>query len=450
MNPIKWSPSLNPLDKLRTNPMPRQMYSMPRNNVVKPNMAPLYNALQQNANNQFTLQRDQQAFDRQIARDNANHMRQRALADQAYERRVKLQKEAEEKLKAQKDLDWERGGKLRYLTAEINLWNLVSRGLQNANNLEAANASKQNLNTVIESRKAYLDKIKGDAAQMWLSENVDDGWDAMSPSEKFGEQDFDWEHVVDTGDITVGGNTFTEDMGNDELSKKFYNLSGPEQLEFAKQVARRKKLNFDEEMMVTDEQKKMEEEIATYMTTASQIADTPPEDIAFIKQSIANVIKQINPNLEDVVQNELIVPTQNTPKGSPVINEGMGGDAAQQRSLDVSSEEPDTSINDITAIANSSESTRVKAVEPSQPDVKTNPINAPRRSMDDSTALSRGLSSVVQKAKTFDPIDFFFKDEKVDNMLQKRIALIKEAKKYGIPFTTYGETLREVEAAKAQ
>jgi hypothetical protein len=166
-------------------------------------------------------------------------------------------------------------------------------------------------------------------------------------------------------------------------------------------------------------------------------------------KSYLNMFKDVIPETEMNLQ---MLDMGTAPNFNPEIDEGMGRDATAERSLDMSSEAPtESTSDDITAIANSGGGTKIKDVESSQPSVSPNPVNPPRKSMDDSTALSRGLSSIMEKAKSSDPLGFLKSaGAKHDRAVDARIALQREAKKYGIPFTTYEETLRKVEAAKAR
>lgn len=336
MNPIKWSPF--PADYQRQQVgqvQPKQLVNM-RGGVVKPNSQPLYTALQQKANNQFTAMRDQQQFNRQIARDNIANMRRRANIDYEYERREKLAQEAEQKLKEQKAEDWEREGKLKHQLTELRFKQTLHTELGNVDKKEHANIIKQNLEKTLDEKKKRLDEVKEETAQRWLEENIDDEWDAMSPSEQFGEQDFDWKHVADDGDITIGGNTFTKDMGNDDLREKYESLSGAEKIEFAKQLARRKEISFDEAMMVSQEQKDLEEQIQEMEAMKLSIIETNPNDIRMMRQQLLSIL---NPDLETELRNELMNPGNApsfNPQESGQIEPGMGRDAAAQRSLDYS------------------------------------------------------------------------------------------------------------------
>lgn len=329
MNPIKWT-SPYPVGQVQ----PRQVVSM-RGGVVNPNMQPMYTALQQKANNQFTAMRDQNQFNRQIARDNLNHIRRRASMDYEFEKRKKLAEETEQKIKEQKQEDWEREGKLKHQLTELKFKQTLLTELGNVDKKEHANKIKQGLQTTLEEKKQRLDEVKGETAQRWLEENIDDEFD-WSFSEQFGEQDFDWEHVADDGDITVGGNTFTEDMGNDELRQKYESLSGAEKIEFARQLARRKEISFDEAMMVSQEQKDLEEQIQQMEEVSMTIMETNPNDIRMMRQQLLSIL---NPNLETELRNELMNPG-NAPSFNPEergqIEPGMGRDAAAQRSLDYS------------------------------------------------------------------------------------------------------------------
>lgn len=329
MNPIKWT-SPYPVGQVQ----PRQVVSM-RGGVVNPNMQPMYTALQQKANNQFTAMRDQKAFNNQIARDNLNHIRRRASVDYEYEKRKKLAEETEQKIKEQKQEDWEREGKLKHQLTELKFKQTLLTELGNVDKKEHANKLKQNLQTTIDEKKKRLDEVKKETAQRWLEENIDDEWDAMTPSEKFGEQDFDWVHVADDGDITIGGKTFTDKMDNDVLRDKYESLTGPEKMEFAKQLAKRKGKSFDEAMMVSQEQKDLEEQIQQMEEVSMTIMETNPNDIRMMRQQLLSVL---NPDLETKLRSDLMDPGS-SPNFDPRIDEGMGRDATHQRSLDFSRNE---------------------------------------------------------------------------------------------------------------
>ena len=366
MNPIKWT-SPYPVGQVQ----PRQVVSM-RGGVVNPNMQPMYTALQQKANNQFTAMRDQNQFNRQIARDNLNHIRRRASMDYEFEKRKKLAEETEQKIKEQKQEDWEREGKLKHQLTELKFKQTLLTELGNVDKKEHANKIKQGLQTTLEEKKQRLDEVKGETAQRWLEENIDDEWDAMSPSEQFGEQDFDWEHVADDGDITVGGNTFTEDMGNDELRQKYESLSGAEKIEFARQLARRKEISFDEAMMVSQEQKDLEEQIQQMEEVSMTIMETNPNDIRMMRQQLLSIL---NPNLETELRNELMNPG-NAPSFNPEergqIEPGMGRDAAAQRSRDFgNANESAGSIEDLDAIADEVDESSIRTEEAKKPDWST-------------------------------------------------------------------------------
>jgi hypothetical protein len=372
MNPIKWSPF--PADYQRQQVgqvQPKQLVNM-RGGVVKPNSQPLYNALQQRANNQFTAMRDQQQFNRQIARDNIANMRRRANIDYEFEKRKKLADEAEQKIKEQKAEDWEREGKLKHQLTELKFKQTLLTELGNVDKKEHANIIKQNLQTTLEEKKQRLDEVKGETAQRWLEENIDDEFDAGSFSEQFGEKDFDWEHVADDGDITVGGNTFTEDMGNDELRQKYESLSGAEKIEFARQLAKRKEISFDEALEVTQEQKDLEEQIQQMEEFSTTIMETNPNDIRMMRQQLLSIL---NPNLETELRNELMNPGNApsfNPEESGEIAPGMGRDAAQQRSLDFgNANESAGSIEDLDAIADTVDESSIRTEEAKKPDWST-------------------------------------------------------------------------------
>jgi hypothetical protein len=373
MNPIKWSPF--PADYQRQQVgqvQPKQLVNM-RGGVVKPNSQPLYNALQQRANNQFTAMRDQQQFNRQIARDNIANMRKRANIDYEYKRRKELAEEAEKKIKEQEEFEWnERGGKLKHQLTELKFKQTLLTELGNIDKKEHANIIKQNLQTTLEEKKQRLDEVKGETAQRWLEENIDDEFDAGSFSEQFGEKDFDWEHVADDGDITVGGNTFTEDMGNDELRQKYESLSGAEKIEFARQLAKRKEISFDEAIMVSQEQKDLEEQIQQMEEVSMTIMETNPDDIRMMRQQLLSIL---NPNLETELRNELMNPGNApsfNPEESGQIEPGMGRDAAQQRSLDFgNANESAGSIEDLDAIADEVDESSIRTEEAKKPDWST-------------------------------------------------------------------------------
>jgi len=316
--------------------------------------------------------RDQQQFNRQIARDNIANMRRRANIDYEYERREKLAQEAEQKIKEQKQEDWEREGKLKHQLTELKFKQTLLTELGNVDKKEHANIIKQNLQKTLDEKKQRLDEVKGETAQRWLEENIDDEWDAGSFSEQFGEKDFDWEHVADDGDITVGGNTFTEDMGNDELRQKYESLSGAEKIEFARQLAGRKEISFDEAMMVSQEQKDLEEQIQQMEEVSMTNMETNPNDIRMMRQQLLSIL---NPNLETELRNELMNPGNApsfNPEESGQIEPGMGRDAAAQRSRDFgNANESAGSIEDLDAIADEVDESSIRTEEAKKPDWST-------------------------------------------------------------------------------
>ena len=159
---------------------PKQLVNM-RSEVVRPNSQPLYNALQQRANNQFTAMRDQVQFNRQLARDNINDTRRRAAIDYEYERRERLAREAEERAKEEEEFNYNnRGGKFKHMLAELELKQLVKKQFTDINNLEQANQYKQKVKDFLEKKKQRLDEVKEETAQRWLEENIDDEFDAIA------------------------------------------------------------------------------------------------------------------------------------------------------------------------------------------------------------------------------------------------------------------------------
>lgn len=267
-------------------------------------MQPLYSALQQNANNKFTLNRDQKQFDRQLARDNIAHMRRRANLDYEFEKRKKLAEETERKL-------WnERGGKetheekMKQLKLKTNLdtmklMNTLVSNRAGVDQMKLNNQRASILGNQIKSMQDEFDAMKGRRAEDFLRANIEDN--DLGPNENFGESGYDWVTALDEGDISIsGGPTFSKDKMSDEDIINTYNkLTGPQKIEFARQVGRRKGQTFDDQVSVAEQE--LQEKINKAMELLTSLKTASPDTIRMAEsnlKSYLNMFKDVIPETE--------------------------------------------------------------------------------------------------------------------------------------------------------
>lgn len=301
MNPIKWSTISDPLDSLKGGTIQPKQFVNLQGGTVKADSSPLNRALQQKAINQFNLMRDDRTYDRQIARDNTKHMRDRAMADQKYGRQQSLLEEADRKAKEQKEEDWSRGGKLNHQIQELKFAQILAQSIDNVDKREQMNVYKSYLGRTIEEKQKAIESSRADIAKRWLRENVEDN-DTISFADTPGDPDFEWDDIINNDFTLTGGVQFSEKDDSSQVKAKFDQLDGRQKLEFVRQVANSNSdLTFDEGIELAGEQE-LQAAVEAMRMEYNGLTESSPDSLELIRTRLKNLI---NPNLENNLMNDL-------------------------------------------------------------------------------------------------------------------------------------------------